>query len=86
MTLSDRERFILHTMSVMVVDTMVKKVQADKNIMDGTVALSVEELIDIMNDIGRGRCRSLSRLEISTLYEEIHEEMMLGVEIHKGNI
>jgi hypothetical protein len=86
MTLSDRERFILHTMSVMVVDTMVKKFKEDKHVMDDAIPLKVEELIDIMNDIGQGRCRSLSRLEISTLYEEIHEEMMLGVEIHKGNI
>jgi hypothetical protein len=85
MTLNDRERFILHTMSVMVVDTMVKKFKEDKYVMDDAIPLKVEELIDIMNGIGQGRCRSLSRLEISTLYEEIHEEMMLGVEIHKDN-
>ena len=29
MTLSDRERFILHTMSVMVVDSMIKKFKDD---------------------------------------------------------
>ena len=30
MTLNDRERFILHTMSVMVVDSMIKKFKNDE--------------------------------------------------------
>lgn len=86
MTLNDRERFILHTMSVMVVDSIIKKVSDNKNILDDAVPLTVEEMIDTMNEIGVGRCRSLNKFDISKLYEEIQEEMMLGIEIHKSKI
>jgi hypothetical protein len=83
MTLNDRERFILHTMSVMVVDIMVKKFKYETNSFKDMVELTTEQLIDTMNDIGKGRCRKLSRVDISNLYEEINEEMMLGVEVHR---
>ena len=86
MTLNDRERFILHTMSVMVVDTLIKKIRDDKDVFKGTIPLTVEEMIETMNEIGIGRCRTLNKLDISKLYEEIQEEMMLGVEIHKSKI
>ncbi len=76
MTLNDRERFILHTMSVMVVDIMVKKFKYETNSFKDMVELTTEQLIDTM-------CRKLSRVDISNLYEEINEEMMLGVEVHR---
>ena len=71
MTLNDREKFILHTMSIMVVDSMIKKF---KN--------KPEEL----DSIPKGRCRKLSKLDVSNLYEDISEEMLLGTEMHKDNI
>jgi len=86
MTLNDRERFILHTMSVMVVDTLIKKVKHDKDAFKNTVPLTVEGMIEVMNEIRIGRCRTLNKLDISDLYEEIQEEMMLGEAIHKDNI
>tara|TARA_B110000495_G_scaffold112585_1_gene97410 strand:- start:289 stop:549 length:261 start_codon:yes stop_codon:yes gene_type:complete len=86
MTLNDRERFILHTMSVMVVDTLIKKVKYDKDAFKDTVPLTVEGMIEVMDEIRIGRCRKLNKLDISELYEEIQEEMMLGEAIHKDNL
>jgi|TARA_B110000438_G_scaffold168821_1_gene161356 hypothetical protein len=86
MTLNDRERFILHTMSVMVVDSMVKKFRHNSESLDDIIPLTPENLIDTMHKIGKGRCRKLSVNDISELYEEISEEMLLGTEMHKDNI
>ena len=87
MTLSDRERFILHTMSVMVVDSMIKKFK-DDNIDDieEITPMSAENMIDTMNKIRDGRCRKLSKVDVSELYEEICEEMLYGSAVHKDNI
>ena len=43
MTLNDRERFILHTMSVMVVDSMIKKFN------DGEIEDIEEDNIEFVN-------------------------------------
>ncbi len=87
MTLSDRERFILHTMSVMVVDSMVKKFKNNTiDNIDDILPMSAENMIDTMNKIRSGRCRKLSKIDISNLYEEICEEMLYGSSIHKDNI
>jgi hypothetical protein len=86
MTLNDRERFILHTMSVMVVDSMIKKFKHNYESLDNITPLSADDLIDTMIKIGEGRCRKLSRVDISELYDEIAEEMLLGTEVHKDNI
>jgi len=87
MTLSDRERFILHTMSVMVVDSMIKKFK-DDNIDDieEITPMTPENMIDTMNNIRDGRCRKLSKVDVSELYEEICEEMLYGSAVHKDNI
>ncbi len=87
MTLSDRERFILHTMSVMVVDSMIKKFKNNTiDNIDDILPMSAENMIDTMNKIRSGRCRKLSKIDISNLYEEICEEMLYGSSIHKDNI
>lgn len=86
MTLNDRERFILHAMSVMVVDSMVKKFNNNNLDIKDIEPLTPEGLINIMHKIGEGRCRKLKVSDISELYEEICEEMLLGTEVHKDNI
>ena len=87
MTLNDRERFILHTMLVMVVDSMIKKFK-DNDIDDikDITPMSPENLIDTMNKIRDGRCRKLTKVNVSELYEEICEEMLYGSSVHKDNI
>ena len=78
MTLNDRERFVLHAMSLMVVDVMIKKFN-DKTIdFESIDKLTPSMLIDAMNKIRDSRCRNLSKLDVSNLYEDINEEMMLG--------
>jgi len=86
MTLNDRERFILHTMSVMVVDSMIKKFKHDSESLEDIAPLTPDDLINTMIKIGKGRCRKLSRVDISKLYDDISEEMLLGTEVHRGNI
>ena len=87
MTLSDRERFILHTMSVMVVDSMIKKFKNDElEYIEEITPMSAENMIDTMNKIRDGRCRKLSKVDVSELYEEICEEMLYGSSVHKDNI
>jgi hypothetical protein len=67
----------------MVVDIMIKKFKYEKHSFKDMVELTTEQLIDTMFDISKGRCRKLSRVDISNLYEDINEEMLLGVEVHK---
>jgi hypothetical protein len=87
MTLNDRERFILHTMSVMVVDSMIKKFKNDElEDIEEITPMSAENMIDTMNKIRDGRCRKLSKVDVSELYEEICEEMLYGSAVHKDNI
>ena len=87
MTLSDRERFILHTMSVMVVDSMIKKFKNDDiDDIEEITPMTPENMIDTMNNIRDGRCRKLSKVDVSELYEEICEEMLYGSAVHKDNI
>ena len=86
MTLNDRERFILHAMSIMVVDSMVKKFNNNDLDIENIEPLTPDALINIMYKIGEGRCRKLKVNDISNLYEEICEEMLLGTEVHKDNI
>ena len=87
MTLNDRERFILHTMSVMVVDSMIKKFKNDElEDIEEITPMSAENMIDTMNKIRDGRCRKLSKINVSELYEEICEEMLYGSAVHKDNI
>ena len=86
MTLNDREKFILHTMSIMVVDSMVKKFRNNSEELDSILPLTASGLIDTMSKIAKGRCRKLSKLDVSNLYEDISEEMLLGTEMHKDNV
>ena len=86
MTLNDRERFILHSMSVMVVDLIVKRIKEDKETLKGTNPMSENQIGEVMEDIRIGRCRKMSEKDMGELYEEMKEEMLLGSEIHKGNI
>tara|TARA_R110000824_G_scaffold280_10_gene1466 strand:- start:225 stop:485 length:261 start_codon:yes stop_codon:yes gene_type:complete len=86
MTLNDREKFILHTMSIMVVDSMIKKFKNKPEELDSIPPLTADDLIQSMSRIAKGRCRKLSKLDVSNLYEDISEEMLLGTEMHKDNI
>lgn len=86
MTLNDRERFILHTMSVITVDSMIKKMKNNTININDIEPLTPNNLINIMYKIGEGRCRKLKVDDINELYEEISEEMLLGIEVHKDNI
>lgn len=86
MTLNDRERFILHAMSVMVVDSMIKKFRNNTLNFKDVEPLNADDLINTMIKIRDGRCRNLSRVDVSELYDEICEEMLLGTEVHKDNI
>ena len=86
MTLNDRERFILHAMSVMVVDSMMKKFHNNTLDFEDVKPLTADDLINTMIKIRDGRCRNLSRVDVSELYDEICEEMLLGTEVHKDNI
>jgi hypothetical protein len=74
-------------MSVMVVDSMIKKFKNNTiDNIDDILPMSAENMIDTMNKIRSGRCRKLSKNDISNLYEEICEEMLYGSSIHKDNI
>ncbi len=86
MTLNDRERFIFHAMSIMVVDSMVKKFNNNDLDIENIEPLTPDDLINTMIKIRDGRCRKLSRVDVSELYDEICEEMLLGTEVHKDNI
>ena len=86
MTLNDREKFILHTMSIMVVDSMVKKFRNNSEELNDIVPLTADDLIQTMHKIAKGRCRKLTKLDVSNLYEDISEEMLLGTEMHRGNV
>jgi len=73
-------------MSVMVVDSMIKKFKHNSESLEDIVPLTPDDLISTMIKIGKGRCRKLSRIDISNLYDDISEEMLLGTEMHKDNI
>ena len=85
MTLNDRERFILHSMSVMVVDLLVKRIYEDKDTLKDTKPMNEDQIGEVMEDIRKGRCRKMSEKEMGELYEEMKEEMLLGSEIHRGD-
>jgi hypothetical protein len=74
-------------MSVMVVDSMIKKFKNDElEDIEEITPMSAENMIDTMNKIRDGRCRKLSKINVSELYEEICEEMLYGSAVHKDNI
>ena len=86
MTLNDRERFILHTMSIITVDSMVKKMKNNTLDLNDVDPLTPNKLMDLMYKIGEGRCRKLKVDDINKLYDEIGEEILLGNEVHRDNI
>lgn len=86
MTLNDRERFILHTMSIITVDSMVKKMKDNTLDLNDVDPLTPNKLMELMYKIGEGRCRKLKVDDINELYEEIGEEILLGSEVHRDNI
>tara|TARA_R110002051_G_scaffold13951_1_gene45881 strand:- start:902 stop:1162 length:261 start_codon:yes stop_codon:yes gene_type:complete len=86
MTLNDRERFILHTMSVMVIDVLVRKIKDDKSVLNDLEPMTSSYIENIMEDIRVGRCRKMTTDNMFELYNDMKEEMLLGSEIHKGNI
>lgn len=86
MTLNDRERFILHTMSIITVDSMVKKMKNNTLDLNDVDPLTPNKLMELMYKIGEGRCRKLKVDDINELYEEIGEEILLGSEVHRDNI
>jgi len=71
----------------MVVDSMIKKFKNDElEDIEEITPMSAENMIDTMNKIRDGRCRKLSKINVSELYEEICEEMLYGSAVHKDNI
>ena len=86
MTLNDRERFILHIMSLITVDSMIKKLKDNIINIDNIEPLTAGNLMDMMYKIGENRCRKLKVDDINELYEDMNEEILLGAEIHRDNI
>ena len=86
MTLSNRERFILHSMSVIVVDILIKKFHKERHAFRDTLPLSTGQLNKAMDDVRTGRCRKMTVDNMAELYDEMKEEMLLGSEVHKDNI
>lgn len=82
LALNDRERFIQHSMSVIIVDSLIRKLRSDKGLLERMSLIQPHEMKGIMEEIRIGRCRRLSNEEVSHLYEEMKEEMLLGSEIH----
>ena len=73
-------------MSVMVVDSMIKKFHNNTLDFEDVKPLTADDLINTMIKIRDGRCRKLSKVDVSELYDEISEEKLLGTEMHKDNI
>lgn len=71
-------------MSVIIVDSLVKKLRETKGLLEAMTTIKPHEMQHIMEEIRVGRCRKLTQDDMSTLYEEMKEEMLLGTEIHKG--
>ena len=86
MTLSDRERFILHSMSIMSVDGFVKQLKDDSKVLAKLNPMSEKEVEVAVEDIRVGRCRGLDHEQVLSLYEEMQEEMLLGSEIHRESL
>jgi len=83
MTLSHRERFIFHVMSVMSVDGLMKQIKENPKIIEHLEPMTRKETIEIVENIRQGRCRSLSKEDTHAMYDEINEEVLLGAEIHR---
>jgi len=82
MTLNDRERFVLHAMSLMVVDVMIKKFNEKSVKFDDINPLTPDILIEQMKEIRKYRCKTLSEFDINKLYDDINEELMLGKHVN----
>lgn len=76
----------MHSMSVMSIDGLVKQYRDDNSILDKMAPLSENELTVVIEDIRKGRCRSINKEEVWELYEEMKEEMLLGSEIHRESM
>ena len=83
MELNDRERFILHSTAVLTVNLIVKKLKKEPSSLDEMEGMSESYLFEIMEGIRNGRGRKLSVQNMSDLYDEMKEEMMLGGAVYK---
>jgi len=68
--LSDREKLILHFVSVITIAKM-------------TNMPNYEQMLETMiEEVRKNRCRSLNDDDIAVLLEEVNEEMVCGIEHH----
>tara|TARA_R100000406_G_scaffold4163_2_gene2983 strand:+ start:182 stop:442 length:261 start_codon:yes stop_codon:yes gene_type:complete len=86
MTLNDRERFILHMMSITVTNVLMKKLKNKEFSIDDIEPMSMETMDKMFENIRKNRCRKLSTYDVDMLCGEINEEMMLGGIIHRENV
>ena len=63
--LSDREKFILHLVSMMTI-TRLSNIDSD------------QLLSKMIDDLRRNRCRSIAPEDIGDIIEEVNEEMLAG--------
>jgi len=74
MTLTDRDRFILHTMKLM----------ASRGFLDNlNEAHGVMEVF--VNTLIQGRCRKLEQDDVDILFKDVEEELLLSKEFYREN-
>ena len=64
--LSDREKFILHLVSMMTITRL------------SDTEHSEQLICKMMEDVRRNRCRSIAPEDVMDIVEEINEELLLG--------
>ena len=70
MTLSDRERFIMHMATVMTISTIGDPI----------------DIVGIQNQIRENRCRKLTDKQVNELFEDIKEEVLNGRAVYEEMI
>ena len=64
--LSDREKFLLHLVSMMTITRL------------SDTEHSVQLICKMMEDVRRNRCRSIAPEDVEDILEEVNEEMLAG--------
>ena len=66
--LSDREKFVLHFVSMMTISKTIGIGRENRDVL----------ISGMIEDVRRSRCRSISPVDMKDLLEEINEEMVSG--------
>ena len=74
MTLTDRERFIMHTMKLMASKGFLENL----NEAHGAMELFVNLLIE-------NRCRKLEQDDVDVIFKDVEEELLLSKEFYREN-